>query len=67
MPKDIERDEVRRLLESGALVLDVLPAQEYQEFHLPSAMSIPLEKIDALTTAHLRKDKPVITYCHDTQ
>jgi rhodanese-related sulfurtransferase len=67
MPKDIERDEVRRLINSGAFVIEVLPADEYREFHLPSATNVPLEKIDAQTTAHLAEDKPIVTYCHDSQ
>ncbi len=67
MPNDIARDEVRRLLDSGALALDVLPASEYEESHLPGALNIPLEIVDAHSTKQLSKDKLIIAYCHDTQ
>jgi rhodanese-related sulfurtransferase len=67
MPTSIFRDDVRRLLTEGAQVVDVLPAQEYQELHLPGAISIPLKELSEQTTAPLRKDRPVIVYCYDYQ
>ncbi len=67
MPKDIERDEVQRLMQNGARVVEVLPHADYDQFHLPGALSIPLETITRETTAQLTKDQPIITYCHDTQ
>jgi rhodanese-related sulfurtransferase len=67
MPTSIFRDDVRRLLTEGAQVVDVLPAQEYQELHLPGAISIPLKELSEQTTALLRKDRPVIVYCYDYQ
>ena len=67
MPKDIDRDEVQRLANSGARIIDVLPKADYEQFHLPGAISIQLEKIDAASTGHLPKDQPLITYCQDTQ
>lgn len=67
MPTAIFRDEVRRLLTEGAQLVDVLPAQEYQDLHLPGAISIPLKELTEQTTARLRKDQPVIVYCYDYQ
>ncbi len=67
MPKTIARDEVRRLVEDGAQLVDVLPRDEYEEEHLAGAINIPLKELDAETTAGLRKDAPVIVYCHDLQ
>ncbi len=67
MPKTIARDEVRRLVEDGAQLVDVLPREEYEEEHLAGAINIPLKELDAETTAALRKDAPVIVYCHDLQ
>ncbi len=65
MPATIARDGVRELLEQGAQLVDVLPREEYEESHLPGAISIPLKELDANTTAGLRRDAPVIVYCHD--
>ena len=67
MPTPIVRDDVRRLLAQGAQLVDVLPAQEYHDLHLPGAISIPLKELSAATTAQLRKDAPVIVYCYDYQ
>ncbi len=65
MPTTIARDEVRSLLEEGAQLVDVLPSEEYAESHLPGAISIPLKELDRETTQQLRRDEPVIVYCHD--
>jgi rhodanese-related sulfurtransferase len=65
MPGFIARDEVRRLLEKGAQLVEVLPREEYEEQHLPGAVNIPLKELNRETTYHLRRDAPVIVYCHD--
>ncbi len=66
MPKTISRDGVRELLkEGGAQLVDVLPSEEYAESHLPGAINIPLKELDRETTSRLRRDGPVIVYCHD--
>ena len=67
MPTHIDRREVRRLLASGAQLVDVLPAKEYGESHLPEAINIPLAKLDRKTVARLSHDQPVVVYCNDLQ
>lgn len=67
MPIEIHRNEVRRLVAEGAQLVDVLPAREYEDEHLPGAINIPLKTLDRQTTAQLRRDRPVIVYCHDYQ
>ena len=67
MPGSLARDEVRRLLEQGAQLVDVLPRQEYEEEHLPGAINIPLKELDRESAAQLKRDAPVIVYCHDYQ
>jgi hypothetical protein len=66
MPQEIERGEVRRLLADGAHLVEVLPAEDFNEDHLPGAVSIPLRRIDAGTVGGLDKDRPVIVYCWDS-
>ncbi len=68
MPTAIDRDEVQRLLreEHGQLV-EVLPADEYDDEHLPGAINIPLKTLDRATTRQLDRERPVIVYCYDTQ
>ena len=67
MPTEIGRGEVQRLLREGAQLVEVLPAEEYAEEHLPRAINIPLKDLDAGSAARLAKDRPVIVYCHDSQ
>ncbi len=67
MPTSIERDEVQRLLEQGAQLVDVLPAEEYWDQHLPGALSIPLKELNSEMTARLLRNQPVIVYCYDYQ
>jgi len=63
----IEKEEVQRLIEAGAQLIEVLPTEEYENEHLPEAINIPLEQLDRQTTAALRQDRPVIVYCYDYQ
>ena len=67
MPGSIARGEVRRLLGEGAQLVEVLPRQEYEEEHLPGAINIPLKELDGDTVAQLKRDEPIIVYCHDYQ
>ena len=42
MPAEILQPEVDALLKRGALLVDVLPREEYGATHLPGAINIPL-------------------------
>ena len=66
MPKEIQRDEVRKLVAAGAQLVEVLPSPEYEEDHLPGAIHLPLKKIDSEAVSVLDRGKPVIVYCWDT-
>jgi rhodanese-related sulfurtransferase len=57
--------EVRRLLDEGAQLVDVLEPEEYQHSHLPGAISIPLKELNDSTASRLDRSKPVIVYCND--
>jgi rhodanese-related sulfurtransferase len=65
MPKEIDRDGLRRMVEADAQLVEVLPAEEYAEDHLPGAISLPLRHIDAEASKVLDKTRPVIVYCWD--
>jgi len=68
MPTAIDRNEVQRLLgEQQAQLLEVLPAAEYEDEHLPGAINIALKELDRQTTGGLDRGRPVIVYCYDTQ
>ena len=66
MPIDIQRDEVQRLVAAGALLVEVLPAKEYAQEHLPGAISLPLEAFSRESVAPiLDAGRIVIVYCQD--
>lgn len=68
MPTRIDRQEVQRLLEEeDAQLVEVLPAVDYEDEHLPGAVNIPLKQLDRETTRVLDRRRPVIAYCYDYQ
>jgi rhodanese-related sulfurtransferase len=68
MPTPIDRDEVQRLMRrEEAQLVEVLPADEYEDEHLPSAINIPLKRLDGESTRELDRLRPVIVYCYDNQ
>jgi rhodanese-related sulfurtransferase len=68
MPTPIERQEVQRLhAAEHAQLVEVLPAAEYEDEHLPGAINIPLKELDRETTRPLDHGRPVIAYCYDYQ
>jgi rhodanese-related sulfurtransferase len=68
MPNQIDRNEVQRLLaEQQAQLVEVLPAAEFEDEHLPGAINIPLKTLDRERVRQLDRDRPVIVYCHDYQ
>jgi rhodanese-related sulfurtransferase len=64
-PETILYPRLTELLAEGAQLVEVLPAEEYAELHLPGAVSIPLKTLDAETTAELDRRRAVVVYCWD--
>jgi len=64
--REISRQEVQQLMTRGAQVVDVLPAEEYEEDHLPGAIHLPLRRIETQARAVLDPSRPVIVYCWDS-
>jgi len=65
MPKDVGLEEMRRLVEERAQVVEVLPPREYAEEHLPGAVNIPLKSLNEDTAKQLNRHDPVVVYCWD--
>jgi rhodanese-related sulfurtransferase len=62
----LDRSELERMVAAGeALVVDVRPRIEYENGHLPHAMSVP---VDALPDAasKLPRDRRLVVYCRGT-
>jgi rhodanese-related sulfurtransferase len=66
MPKEIRREEVRKLVAEGAQLVEVLPSPDYEEDHLPGAIHLPLKKIDSKARDVLDRNRTMIVYCWDT-
>jgi rhodanese-related sulfurtransferase len=64
--REIDREQVRRFMEQRAQIVDVLPAQEYGEEHLPGAINLPLRRIEAEASQVLDPSRPVVVYCADS-
>jgi len=68
MPTPIDRNELQRMLgEERAQLVEVLPAAEFEQEHLPSAINIPLTELDRERARQLDRERPVVVYCHDYQ
>jgi rhodanese-related sulfurtransferase len=66
MPQGIDRERVRELIEAGGQLVEVLPAKEYEEDHLPGAVSLPLRKLEVEARQVLDPGRPVVVYCWDS-
>jgi len=53
---------LRELLADGAQLVEVLPPAEYEELHLPDAISIPLKTLDAHSTSKWDRTRAVVVY-----
>jgi rhodanese-related sulfurtransferase len=65
VPTEIDLDEVRALLDAGTTLIDVLPAEDFVEEHLPLARNVPLKGLDERAVGELDRSRPVIVYCAD--
>jgi rhodanese-related sulfurtransferase len=57
---------VRRLVDEGATLIEVLPEAEFREEHLPGAINLPLKRLDTASVSRLDRSRPVVVYCWDS-
>lgn len=61
--ENISVEELRERLQNGEIILlDVRPEVEYENGHLPGALSLPLAEIEQ-KLASLPDDKTIVAYC----
>jgi rhodanese-related sulfurtransferase len=53
---------MERLSEGSVIVLDVRPEAEYRAGHIPSALSVPVDALEAALQT-LPKDREMVAYC----
>jgi rhodanese-related sulfurtransferase len=66
LPTPIDLQQLDRLLSDDAQLVEVLPEEEYNEGHLPGAISLPLKQLTAERAAALSRERPVVVYCWDS-
>ena len=67
MSATVDRDGVQRLVAEGAQLVEGLPADEYEDEHLPGAVNIPLKELGERASRELDQARPVVVYCYDYQ
>jgi rhodanese-related sulfurtransferase/DNA-binding MarR family transcriptional regulator len=55
-------DLLERLREGSVVVLDVRPEEEYRAGHIPGALCVPVDALEA-TLKSLPRDRDVVAYC----
>lgn len=66
MPTPIGFEQLERLLADGAQLVETLPEEEYEDGHLPGAVSLPLKRLTPDRAAALDRGRPVVVYCWDS-
>ena len=66
MFQNASRDQVRRLVDDGAQLVEVLERRQYELAHLPGAVHIPAWEMTRERVAELDRARPVVVYCFDT-
>lgn len=60
----VDREMVEELAGQGAQLVEVLPAEDFAEDHLPGAVSHPLRQLDE-EVEQIDRRRPVVVYCWD--
>ncbi|HVL97795.1 MAG TPA: metalloregulator ArsR/SmtB family transcription factor [Egibacteraceae bacterium] len=59
----VSREELwERIQRGGTVVVDVRPAEEYAAGHIPGAVSVPVDELEA-RLAELPEDTEIVAYC----
>ncbi len=64
--QDLQRQQVRELIDDGAQLVEVLPPDEFEEDHLPGALNVPLRDIETAAEQTLDRNVAVVVYCWDS-
>jgi rhodanese-related sulfurtransferase len=63
--ESVGREQVRRLIDGGAQVVEVLERRQYRLAHLPGAVHIPAWELTRERAGELDRNRPVVVYCFD--
>lgn len=59
----ISGEEAKRLVEGGALLVDVRTPGEFASGHLPGARNVPLDRLEAQAKDLGSPDRAIVVYC----
>jgi phage shock protein E len=62
-PERIASTEAQRLVQRGALLVDVRTQSEFQAHHLPNAVNVPVQELSSRLKELEPKDRPIVLYC----
>jgi phage shock protein E len=60
---DVTGSDARRLVGSGARLVDVRTREEFAAGHLPGAVNIPVQELDRRMAELEPKGEPLVLYC----
>jgi rhodanese-related sulfurtransferase len=60
--REVSREEVRKLVDDGAQLIDVRTDHEWQAGRIAGATHLPLEQLSE-RAAELDRERPVVVYC----
>ena len=63
----VDAKRAKELVESGATLVEVLPADDYEQQHIAGAINIPLEEVAERAPRELDVERPIVVYCNDYQ
>jgi rhodanese-related sulfurtransferase len=61
-PKEVSREEARKLVEDGAQLVDVRAEHEWEAGRIAGATHVPLAELPE-RTGEIDRDRPVVLYC----
>ena len=64
---DTSSAEARQLVQTGARLVDVRTPGEFAAGHIPGAINIPVQQLDARMSELKPKDAAVVVYCRSGQ
>ncbi|MBI5454823.1 MAG: rhodanese-like domain-containing protein [Deltaproteobacteria bacterium] len=65
MARDIDRDELKGMMDSGEsfVLVNVLGRHDFEKAHICGSINIPLEEIGREALRLINKDETVVLYC----
>jgi rhodanese-related sulfurtransferase len=63
----ITRSALKNKLDNGIVLLDVLAPEEYEDYHLPSALNVPLgdDFVQRVAWAFPDRERELVVYCRN--